>query len=55
MGLIELRAQMMPTEEWILWFGIIFYTVFLGLLVSWPFSYVFVRTQRKLGCPRWSR
>lgn len=40
---------MMPTEESILWFGVMFFTVFLGFLVAWPFNYLFVRAQTKPG------
>jgi hypothetical protein len=43
------ESPMMPTEESILWFGVMFFTVFLGFLISWPANYVFVRTQRKSG------
>ncbi len=44
-----LNLQMMPSEESILWFGVMFFTVFLGFLISWPFNYAFVRSQRKSG------
>ena len=40
---------MMPTEESILWFGVMFFTAFLAFLMAWPFNYVFVRLQRKSG------
>lgn len=47
--LMMLNIKMMPSEESILWFGVMFLTVFLGFLISWPFNYLFVRKQRKSG------
>jgi hypothetical protein len=47
--LMMMHIPMMPTEESILWFGVMFFTVFMGLLVAWPFNYIFVRVQRKSG------
>ncbi|MCA9972104.1 MAG: DUF4396 domain-containing protein, partial [Anaerolineales bacterium] len=43
------KLPMMPTEESILWFGVMFFTVFLAFLLAWPFNYVFVRRQQKAG------
>ncbi|MCE7981779.1 MAG: DUF4396 domain-containing protein [Caldilinea sp. CFX5] len=43
------NMPMMPNEESILWFGTMFFTVFLAFLVAWPFNYLFVRRQRKSG------
>ncbi len=40
---------MMPTEESILWFGVMFFTGFLAFLVAWPLNYVLVRVERKSG------
>lgn len=47
--LMMMHIPMMPTEESILWFGVMFFTVFMGLLVAWPFNYMFIRAQRKAG------
>lgn len=47
--LMMLNISMMPDEESILWFGVMFFTVFLGFLISWPFNYAFVRKQQKSG------
>ena len=47
--LMQMNLEMMPDEESILWFGVMYLTVFLGFLVSWPFNYAFVRTQHKSG------
>lgn len=43
------NLPMMPNEESILWFGVMFFTVFLGLLIAWPFNYLFVRGRLKSG------
>lgn len=43
------NLPMMPTEESILWFGVMAFTVFLGFLMAWPFNYVFVRRYAKSG------
>lgn len=43
------NVPMMPSEESILWFGAMFFTVLLAFLVAWPFNYVFVRRQWKSG------
>lgn len=43
------NIPMMPTEESILWFGVMFFTAFLAFLVAWPLNYVFVRWQCKAG------
>lgn len=43
------NLPMMPNEENIVWFGLMFFTVFMGFLISWPFNYLFVRSQRKSG------
>lgn len=40
---------MMPSEESILWFGVMFFTVFMGFLIAWPFNYLFVRAEHKSG------
>ena len=47
--LMMLNIRQMPDEESILWFGVMFFTVFLGFLAAWPFNYLFVRVQRKSG------
>ena len=47
--LMMLDLPMMPDDESILWFGVMFFTVFLGFLISWPFNYALVRAQRKSG------
>ena len=47
--LMMMHIPMMPTEESILWFGVMFFTVFMGLLIAWPFNYLFIRVQRKAG------
>jgi hypothetical protein len=43
------NLPMMPSEESILWFGVMFWTVTAGFLVAWPINYVLVRTQTKMG------
>lgn len=43
------NLPMMPTEESILWFGVMFFTAFLALLMAWPVNYLLVRLQRKSG------
>jgi hypothetical protein len=43
------NIPMMPTEESILWFGVMFFTGFLALLMAWPANYALVRMQRKSG------
>jgi hypothetical protein len=43
------NLPMMPAEESILWFGVMYFTVFMGLLVAWPFNYLFVRAHQKAG------
>ena len=43
------KIPMMPTEESILWFGTMFFTVFVAFLIAWPLNYYFVREQRKAG------
>lgn len=43
------KFPMMPTEESILWFGTMLFTVFLAFLLAWPFNYWFVRRQWKAG------
>jgi hypothetical protein len=48
-GLMMWNLPMMPTEEATMWFGIMFFTVFLGFLSAWPFNYVLVRKQVKSG------
>lgn len=40
---------MMPTEESILWIGIMFFTGFLAFLMALPANYVLIRRQRKSG------
>lgn len=47
--LMMYNLPMMPTEESILWFGVMFFTSFLALLLAWPFNYGLVRAQRKSG------
>lgn len=43
------NIPMMPTEESILWFGVMFFTAFLAFLMALPANYVLVRVQRKSG------
>ncbi|MDT8304727.1 MAG: DUF4396 domain-containing protein [Anaerolineae bacterium] len=43
------KFNMMPSEESVLWFGTMFFTVFLAFLAAWPLNYYFIRTQRKAG------
>lgn len=43
------KFPMMPTEESILWYGTMFFTVFMAFLSAWPFNYLFIRLQRKSG------
>jgi hypothetical protein len=43
------NIPMMPTEESILWFGVMFFTAFLAFLMAWPANYVLVRLHRKSG------
>lgn len=43
------KSPMMPSEESILWFGIMFFTAFVAFLIAWPLNYYFIREQRKAG------
>lgn len=43
------NLPMMPTEESLLWFGVMFFTVFMAFLMAWPFNYLFVRQHSKSG------
>lgn len=43
------NLPMMPSEESILWFGVMFFTVLMGFLIAWPFNYLFVRAEHKSG------
>jgi hypothetical protein len=43
------NIPMMPTEESILWFGVMFFTGFMAFLMAWPANYVLVRMHRKSG------
>jgi hypothetical protein len=43
------NLPMMPTEESILWFGVMFFTGFMAFLLAWPFNYALIRAQRKSG------
>lgn len=43
------NLPMMPSEESILWFGVMFFTVFMGFWIAWPVNYLFVRRQVKGG------
>jgi hypothetical protein len=43
------KIPMMPTEESILWFGVMFFTAFTALLAAWPLNYVLIRKQNKSG------
>lgn len=43
------NLPMMPKEESILWFGVMFFTVFMGFLISWPFNTLLVRRRQKGG------
>jgi hypothetical protein len=43
------NIPMMPMEESILWFGTMFFTVFLAFIMAWPLNYLFVRQHRKSG------
>lgn len=43
------HVPMMPNEESILWFGIMFFTAFVAFLLAWPLNYVLVRAQSKSG------
>lgn len=40
---------MMPVEESILWFGVMFFTGFIAFLVAWPLNYLLVRLEGKSG------
>jgi hypothetical protein len=40
---------MMPTKESIVWFGTMFFAVFVAFMVAWPFNYLFVRQKWKSG------
>lgn len=44
-----MRFPMMPTEEFILWFGTMFFTVFLGFLIAWGINFLLIRRQLKPG------
>ncbi len=43
------NLPMMPQEENILWFGVMFFSVFLAFLVAWPFNCLLVLSRRKSG------
>jgi hypothetical protein len=43
------HLPMMPSEESIQWFGIMFFTGFAALLLAWPFNHLLVRRARKGG------
>ncbi len=43
------NLPMMPSEESILWFGVMLFTGFLALLLAWPFNTFLVIKQRKSG------
>jgi len=43
------EIPMMPTEESILWFGVMFVTGFMAFLMAWPLNYWLIRVQRKSG------
>ncbi len=43
------NLPMMPSEESILWFGVMLFTGFLALLLAWPFNTLLVVKQRKSG------
>lgn len=43
------NLPMMPSEESILWFGVMAWTVVAGTLIAWPTNYALVRTRRKSG------
>ncbi|MFP4345294.1 MAG: DUF4396 domain-containing protein [Anaerolineales bacterium] len=47
--LMNWKLPMMPSEESILWFGVMFFTVFMGFVVAWPFNYIFIRRRVKGG------
>ncbi len=47
--LMMFDLPMMPSEESILWFGVMFFTVFMGFAVAWPFNSAMVRARRKSG------
>lgn len=43
------HLPMMPSEESILWFGVMFVSGFLALLLAWPFNHLLVRRSLKGG------
>lgn len=43
------NLPMMPKEESILWFGVMFFTVFMGFLIAWPMNVLLVRRRQKGG------
>lgn len=43
------NLPMMPKEESILWFGVMYFTVFLGFLIAWPINILLVRHRQKGG------
>jgi hypothetical protein len=43
------NTPMMPSVRSVLWFGTMFFAVFLAFLLAWPFNYLFVRAPRKSG------
>ena len=47
--LMMVHIPMMPTEESILWFGVMFFTGFLAFLTAWPLNYFFIRSYQKSG------
>jgi hypothetical protein len=47
--LMMIHIPMMPSEESILWVGTMFFTVFMGFLIAWPFNYWYVRARWKSG------
>lgn len=47
--LMMANLPMMPSEESILWFGVMAWTVVGGSLIAWPTNYALVRARRKSG------
>jgi hypothetical protein len=43
------HIPMMPKEDDILWFGVLWIASFLGFLVAWPFNWFMIRGQLKPG------
>ena len=47
--LLMWKTPMMPVEDDILWFGLMWVASTAGFLVAWPLNYPMVRAKLKMG------